>query len=105
MPIVIRAATHVGHHCCIRPISNALLPTAYYSTALTSKIQEVDAMAGLSTKAYTVNKQYHTSKKWISIQTSVLKPTTAKTMENTKEVSAGMKEKVALSEKRALGGL
>jgi len=55
------------------------------------KIQEVDAKTGISTKASEINEQYHISEKWSNFQTTVIKPTTEKTVEKTTAV----KEKVA----------
>jgi len=72
--------------------------TANLSTALSTKIHEVDAATGLSTKVSTrarvVDEQYHITEKWSAFHTNVLKPTTSKTIEKTKEVSSTVKEKL-----------
>jgi len=69
--------------------------TADLSAVLSSKVQEIDAKTGISTRAKTVDEQYHITEKWSEFQNNVIKPTTAKTVERTKEVTAGVKEKVA----------
>ena len=48
----------------------------------------------ISTKARSVDEQYHISQKLSEFNENVLKPTTAKTVEKTKEVSSSVKEKV-----------
>lgn len=93
-------------------------PLAALSSAISSKIHEVDTNIGLSTKvrsideqyqisqklsdfnenistkARSVDEQYHISQKLSEFNENVLKPTTAKTVEKTKEVSSSVKEKV-----------
>jgi len=72
--------------------------TANLSTVLSTKIHEVDAATGISTKVSTrarvVDEQYHITEKWSAFHTNVLKPTTSKTIEKTKEVSSTVKEKL-----------
>mmetsp|Transcript_15852 Transcript_15852/g.28524 ORF Transcript_15852/g.28524 Transcript_15852/m.28524 type:complete len:383 (+) Transcript_15852:53-1201(+) len=72
--------------------------TANLSTVLSTKIHEVDAATGLSTKVTTkarvVDEQYHITEKWSAFHTNVLKPTTTKTIEKTKVVSSTVKEKL-----------
>eukprot|EP00571_Detonula_confervacea_P013901 CAMPEP_0172304198 /NCGR_PEP_ID=MMETSP1058-20130122/5632_1 /TAXON_ID=83371 /ORGANISM="Detonula confervacea, Strain CCMP 353" /LENGTH=326 /DNA_ID=CAMNT_0013015323 /DNA_START=11 /DNA_END=991 /DNA_ORIENTATION=+ len=79
--------------------------TANLSSALTTKIQQVDAKTGISTKAHTVDEKYHISEKWSHFQTDVLKPTTEKTRQKTKEVSTSVKEKVGPSVKEHWGSI
>jgi len=67
--------------------------TANLSLTLTSKIQEVDAKTGISIKARGVDEQYHLSEKW------------TKTVEKTKEITGGVKEKVAPSVKEHWGAI
>ncbi|EED93359.1 predicted protein [Thalassiosira pseudonana CCMP1335] len=66
---------------------------------LSSKIREVDAKHGVSTKVQTtkhnLNEQYHISEKWNEFQTNVWTPVSTKTVEKTREVTQVVGERVA----------
>lgn len=79
--------------------------TANLSNALSTKIQDMNAKTGISTKAHDIDTQYHLTEKFQKFQTDVLKPTTAKTVERTKEVSSSVKEKVGPSVKEHWGSI
>eukprot|EP00581_Thalassiosira_minuscula_P015328 CAMPEP_0183719612 /NCGR_PEP_ID=MMETSP0737-20130205/12467_1 /TAXON_ID=385413 /ORGANISM="Thalassiosira miniscula, Strain CCMP1093" /LENGTH=380 /DNA_ID=CAMNT_0025949333 /DNA_START=9 /DNA_END=1151 /DNA_ORIENTATION=+ len=67
--------------------------TANLSATLTTKLAEVNAKTGISTKAKSVDEQYHLTEKWTSFKTDVIAPTTTRTVEKTKEVSTTAVEK------------
>ena len=79
--------------------------TAQLGSVLQTKINEVDEKIGATAKARDVDQQYHISEKWGEFNTNVLQPTTARTVEKTREVSASVKEKVGPSVKEHWGSI
>ncbi|KAL7545478.1 hypothetical protein ACHAWF_008829 [Thalassiosira exigua] len=73
------------------------------AAALTHKIAEVDAAAGISAKTREVDERYHIGEKWREFQTNVVQPTAAKTVEKTKEVSSNVKEQYGPQVKEGWG--
>lgn len=86
--------------------------TANLTTTLQTKIAEVDAKTGLSTRAKNVDEQYHISEKWtatVEKTKEIVTPVTAKTVEKTREIVAPVKasydEKVAPNVREQWGSI